>query len=86
LDSDRGSLQSGQQFLEPPNTAGTAHLGQQASLPFHHAKWKTTVLDWYYPPFGIGNWYGVTANYQMDGNYKQSPHSVYVDKFSLTYW
>lgn len=47
---------------------------------------KTTVLDWYYPPFGIGNWYGVTANYQMDGNYKQSPYSVYVDKFSLTYW
>jgi len=47
---------------------------------------KTAVLDRYYPPFGVGNWYGVTANYQMDGNYKQSAHSVYVDKFSLTYW
>ncbi len=46
----------------------------------------TTVLDWYFPPFSVGNWYGITANYQMDGNYKQSPYAVYVDKFSLTYW
>jgi len=45
-----------------------------------------TVLDWYFPPFSVGNWYGVTVNYQMDGNYKQSPYTVYVDKFSLTYW
>jgi hypothetical protein len=44
------------------------------------------VIDKYFPPFGVGNWYGVTANYQMDGNYKQSPYSVYVDKFSLSYW
>jgi hypothetical protein len=47
---------------------------------------KTTVIDRYYPPFGVGSWYGVTANYQMDGNYKQSSYSVYVDKFNLTYW
>jgi hypothetical protein len=46
----------------------------------------TKVIDKYFPPFGVGNWYGVTANYQMDGNYKQSPYSVYVDKFSLSYW
>jgi hypothetical protein len=47
---------------------------------------KTTVIDRYFPPFGVGNWYGVTANYQMDGNYKQSSYAVIVDKFSLTYW
>jgi len=46
----------------------------------------TRVLDWYFPPFWVNNWYGVTANYQMDGNYKQSPYSVVVDKFSLMYW
>lgn len=46
----------------------------------------TTVIDRYFPPFSVGNWYGVTANYQMDGNYKQSPHTVFVDKFSLIYW
>ena len=47
---------------------------------------KTTVIDRYFPPFSVGSWYGVTANYQMDGNYKQSSYSVFVDKFSLTYW
>ena len=47
---------------------------------------KTSILDRYFPPFGVGNWYGVTANYQMDGNYKQAAYSVYVDQFSLTYW
>ncbi len=46
----------------------------------------TTVIDRYFPPFGIGTWYGVTANYQMDGNYQQSPYAVFVDKFSLIYW
>ena len=46
----------------------------------------TTVIDRYFPPFWIGNWYGVTANYQMDGNSKQSPYSVVVDNFSLVYW
>jgi len=46
----------------------------------------TSIIDWYYPPFSVGNWYGVTANFQMDGNYQQAPYTVYVDKFSLTYW
>jgi len=46
----------------------------------------TTVIDRYFSPFGVGSWYGVTANYQMDGNYKQSSYSVFVDKFSLIYW
>src|SRR5262249_3057956 len=47
---------------------------------------KTAVLDRYYPPFSVGNWYGLGVNIQLDGNYKQAPYSVYVDKFSLTYW
>jgi hypothetical protein len=46
----------------------------------------TKVIDRYFPPFWVNNWYGVTANYQMDGNSKQSPYSVVVDKFSLMYW
>jgi len=46
----------------------------------------TTVIDRYFPPFWVGGWYGITANYQMDGNYKQSPYSVIVDKFNLIYW
>lgn len=46
----------------------------------------TTVIDRYFPPFSVPNWYGVTANYQMDGNSKQSPYSVLVDKFNFIYW
>ncbi len=45
----------------------------------------TTVLDWYYPPFSCGNWYGVSVNFQEDGNSQQSAYSIYLDKFSLTY-
>lgn len=46
----------------------------------------TTVIDRYFPPFGVGSWYGVTANYQMDGNYQQAPYAVFVDKLNLIYW
>jgi hypothetical protein len=31
-------------------------------------------------------WYGVTVNYQMDGDYKQSSDTTYLDNLSLTYW
>ena len=47
----------------------------------------TTVIDRYFPPFSVpSGWYGVTVNYQMDGNYQQAPYTVYVDNLSLTYW
>ena len=39
------------------------------------------------PPFSVpSGWWGVTANYQMDGNYEQSSNTTYLDNFSLTYW
>ena len=31
-------------------------------------------------------WYGVTVNYQQDGNYEQTPYSVWLDKLNFTYW
>jgi len=38
-------------------------------------------------PFTVpSSWYGVTVNYQMDGNYKQSSNTTYLDNLSLTYW
>jgi len=47
----------------------------------------TTVINRYFPPFSVpGSWYGITVNYQMDGNSKQSPYTIYVDELSLTYW
>ena len=39
-----------------------------------------------YAPFTVPtSWYGVTVNYQMDGDYKESANTTYVDNFSLTY-
>jgi len=39
------------------------------------------------PPFSVpAGWWGITTNYQMDGNYKQSSNVTYLDNFSLTYW
>lgn len=40
-----------------------------------------------FEPFPVsGGWWGITVNYQMDGNRYQSSNSTYVDNFSLTYW
>lgn len=46
---------------------------------------KTSTLNWTYSPFSAPGWYGITVNYQMDGNSKQSPYTVYVDKLNFTY-
>jgi len=43
------------------------------------------VLNWTYGHFSAPGWYGITVNYQMDGDYEQTPYSVYVDKLNLTY-
>jgi hypothetical protein len=45
----------------------------------------TSTLNQYYSPGSAVGWWGVTINYQMDGNYKQSPYSVYVDDLNFTY-
>lgn len=38
-------------------------------------------------PFQVPpSWYGVTVNYQMDGDYMQSANTTYLDNLSLTYW
>jgi hypothetical protein len=38
-------------------------------------------------PFGVpSSWYGMTVNFQMDGNYKMDGYIAYLDDFSVTYW
>jgi hypothetical protein len=37
------------------------------------------------PGTAPSNWYGVTINYQMDGNYQQDPYSIYLDKLTFSY-
>jgi len=32
------------------------------------------------------NWYGITINYQQDGDYNQHPYSIWLDKLTFTYW
>jgi hypothetical protein len=45
----------------------------------------THNLNWTYAPFSAPGWYGITINYQMDGNYNQSAYTVYLDKLNFTY-
>jgi hypothetical protein len=47
----------------------------------------THTINKTYAPFKVDQgWWGITVNYQMDGNYNQSPNDTYLDNFSLTYW
>jgi major membrane immunogen (membrane-anchored lipoprotein) len=46
----------------------------------------TSAINATYPPFSAVGWYGIVVNFQLDGNYKQSPYTVYLDKLSVTYY
>jgi hypothetical protein len=46
---------------------------------------KTSTVNQYYNPGSAPGWYGVTINYQEDGNSVQSPYSVYLDELTFTY-
>jgi hypothetical protein len=44
---------------------------------------KIAVLDRTDTPTST-NWYGITVNYQIDGNVNGTPYTVYLDKFNFT--
>lgn len=47
----------------------------------------TMNLNKSYPAFTVPqSWYGITANYQMDGDKNQTSITSYLDNFSFTYW
>jgi hypothetical protein len=46
---------------------------------------KTSTVNQYYNPGSAPGWYGVTVNYQEDGNSVQSAYSVYLDELTFTY-
>jgi hypothetical protein len=46
---------------------------------------QTHVLNKTYGPFSAAGWNGITINYQMDGDYKQTPYTVYIDNLNFTY-
>jgi Putative Ig domain len=45
----------------------------------------TNTLNQYYDAGSAVNWYGITINYQMDGNNKQTPYTVYLDNLTFSY-
>jgi hypothetical protein len=47
---------------------------------------EKSVLNRYDNPSTRKDWYGVTINYQQDGNRDQSPYSIWLDKVNFTYW
>ena len=45
------------------------------------------ALNISYPPgTAPSSWWGVTVNYQMDGDSKPDPNTTYLDNFTFTYW
>jgi hypothetical protein len=47
----------------------------------------TYPINMTYPPKKVSSsWYGITVNYQMDGDKTQAPNTTYLDNVSLTYW
>ncbi len=45
-----------------------------------------TINQYYAPGRAPKSWWGITVNYQMDGNYEQSAYTTYLDNFSFSYW
>ena len=45
----------------------------------------THTLDKYYSRGAAPGWYGITVNYQMDGNNLQFPYSIYLDTLTFSY-
>jgi hypothetical protein len=47
----------------------------------------TSKINRTYPPGSSpGSWWGVTANFQMDGDVHQSAYTTFLDNFTLSYW
>ncbi|MFZ0319668.1 MAG: hypothetical protein WAL56_11125 [Candidatus Sulfotelmatobacter sp.] len=45
----------------------------------------TSNLNWTFNPASYPGWYGVTVNYQQDGNYKQQSYDIFLDELTFTY-
>jgi hypothetical protein len=53
------------------------------SITVNDVKSATTRYD---SPTMRKDWYGVTINYQQDGNRDQAPYSIWLDKVNFSYW
>ena len=66
--------------IQVQRTAGNQLLYQSITL-----NGLTSQLNQYYDHGSAPGWYGITINYQMDGNSQQSPYSVYLDQLTFSY-
>jgi hypothetical protein len=47
----------------------------------------TTPINQYFQAGSVpSGWWGITANYQMDGNYQQAAYTTFLDDFSFIYY
>jgi len=46
---------------------------------------QTSTLNYYESPTPT-TWYGITINYQQDGNFRQQPYSIWLDRLNFSYW
>jgi hypothetical protein len=47
----------------------------------------TSDINLTYASYSVpSTWYGITVNYQMDGNSVQASNTTYLDNLTLTYW
>ena len=47
----------------------------------------TYTLGQYYKPGSVpSGWWGITLNFQTDGNYQEAAYSVFLDKVNFIYW
>ncbi len=67
-------------ILQVQRTSNNQELYQSITL-----NGQTSTLNWQYAPFSAPGWWGITVNYQMDGDYKQTPYTVYLDELNFTY-
>jgi hypothetical protein len=66
--------------IQVQRTSGDQLLFQSITL-----NGVTSVLNYSENPTAT-TWYGVTINYQQDGNYKQAPYSIWLDNLNFAYW
>jgi hypothetical protein len=46
----------------------------------------TSTINKYYAPGSVpSSWWGITVNYQMDGNSQQASYTTFLDNFTFTY-
>ncbi len=67
-------------IIQVQRTSSNQELYQSITL-----NGQTSTLNWSYYPFSAPGWWGITVNYQMDGDYKQTPYTVYLDELDFTY-